>query len=81
MKTAAQSRSYGPQSELEAARDIVRQEATALVQVAEDLGADFLHAVDVIGACRGTVVVMGMGKAGLIGQKISAPFCSTGFVN
>jgi arabinose-5-phosphate isomerase len=42
------------------------------------MGAGFLRAVDLLHACRGTAVVTGVGKSGLIGQKISATLASTG---
>lgn len=59
-------------------RAIVRQEAQALEQVAQRLDASFCAAAEMMFACRGTVVVCGMGKAGLIGQKIAATLSSTG---
>ena len=42
------------------------------------LDAGFERAVDVLFACKGRVVVTGMGKSGLIGRKIAATFSSTG---
>lgn len=65
-------------AELNFARETLRKEAAALLQQADALGPDFSQAVEVLDACAGTVIVMGVGKAGLIGQKISATFCSTG---
>jgi arabinose-5-phosphate isomerase len=59
-------------------REIVHHEGTALIQLADSLGESFTQAVDLIQNCRGNVVVSGMGKAGLVGQKISATLCSTG---
>ena len=59
-------------------RAIVRAEADALQDIAQRLDANFCAAVDLLLACRGTVVVCGMGKAGLIGQKIAATLSSTG---
>lgn len=63
---------------LEEARDVLRAEAQAIEALAGRLGPEFLKAVETIRACRGHLVVTGMGKAGLIGQKISATFASTG---
>jgi arabinose-5-phosphate isomerase len=40
--------------------------------------ADFARAVDMICACKGKVIVAGMGKSGLIGRKIASTFASTG---
>lgn len=64
--------------QLREARAIVRDAAGALVELSRRLDASFCTAVELIMACRGTVVVTGMGKAGLIGRKIAATFSSTG---
>src|SRR5580693_4673829 len=64
---------------------LVRIEAEALLALAERLdgpmAADFERAVEHIVACagsRGRVVVTGMGKSGIIAQKIAATLSSTG---
>src|SRR5271155_4628948 len=64
---------------------LVRIEAEALQHLAERLegsmAADFERAVDLIvqsGQLRGRVVVTGMGKSGIIAQKIAATLSSTG---
>ena len=68
-----------PQSEFaEAGRGVLRIEAEALARMAEDLPADFAPVVSVILACRGRVIVSGIGKSGHIGRKISATLASTG---
>lgn len=80
MSTSAE-RAYIPIAEydlLREGRSIVRQEAQALEQVAQRLDAGFCVAVELLQACRGSVVVCGMGKAGLIGQKLAATLSSTG---
>lgn len=64
--------------QLREARDMIRREATALQQVAKGLDEQFCDAVDLLCSCRGRVVVTGIGKAGLIGQKITATLSSTG---
>ena len=64
--------------DLERAREVLRTEAQAILSLAGRLGADFESAVAVIAAGKGHLVVTGMGKAGLVGQKISATFASTG---
>ena len=53
-------------------------EARALEIVAERLGTPFCSAVELIYGCAGSVIVSGMGKAGLIAQKIAATLASTG---
>jgi arabinose-5-phosphate isomerase len=64
--------------QLREARDIVRQEAAALEEVARRLDDRFCDAVDLLRECRGYVIVTGIGKAGLIGRKIAATLSSTG---
>jgi arabinose-5-phosphate isomerase len=53
-------------------------EAQALAGVKARLSASFTLAVRTILACRGRVVVMGMGKSGHVGRKIAATLASTG---
>src|SRR5690606_22093818 len=61
------------------ARDILRSEGNALLHLAERLNkAAFCDAVDLLHQTRGAVIVTGMGKAGLVGQKIAATLASTG---
>lgn len=60
------------------AREIIRHEGQALLELAGRLGDEFCDAVERLVACRGNVIVTGMGKAGLIGQKIAATLASTG---
>lgn len=63
---------------LETARRVLKIEAQAIQDVLARLNASFEKAVDILFACKGHVVVSGMGKSGLIGRKISATFSSTG---
>lgn len=58
--------------------EVLRLEAEAIRTLAGRLGPSFLEACRRVLGCRGRVVVAGMGKAGLIGQKISATLASTG---
>lgn len=63
----------------EAAR-VLRAEAKALNKASDDLGRDFITAVDLLhsAAPNGRVIVVGMGKSGHIGNKIAATLASTG---
>ena len=63
---------------LEEGRRALRLEAEAISAMASRLDAGFERAVDLILDCKGRVVVTGMGKSGLIGQKIAATLASTG---
>ena len=63
---------------LKSARDVIATEADALNRLANKIPIDFERAVKTLVECRGSVIVTGIGKAGWIGQKISASFASTG---
>ena len=63
---------------LETARKVLEIEARTLAELVDRLDERFTRAVETLFACKGRVVVTGMGKSGLIGQKISATFSSTG---
>jgi arabinose-5-phosphate isomerase len=60
------------------ARKTFEIEAAAVLGLAGRVGAEFAEAVRLMLACRGRVVVMGMGKSGHIGRKIAATLASTG---
>ncbi len=60
------------------AREVLRIEAQAIRRLIPRVGRSFEVAVSLIVASKGRVIVTGMGKAGLIGQKISATLASTG---
>jgi arabinose-5-phosphate isomerase len=62
----------------ETALRVLEIESRAILDLVPRIGADFDRAVDALLACEGRVVVTGMGKSGLIGQKISATLASTG---
>jgi len=63
---------------LEHGRDILRAEGLAVLGMAGSLDGSFCHAVRLIAGCTGKVVVTGIGKAGLVAQKIAATLASTG---
>ena len=63
---------------LDTARRVLRIEAEALTELLQRIDASFQRAVEMLLACKGRVVVIGMGKSGLIGRKIAATFSSTG---
>lgn len=60
------------------AREVLRIEAEAIRRLIPRVDRRFEAAVRLLLACQGRVVVTGMGKAGLIGQKVSATLSSTG---
>jgi len=63
---------------LDTARKVLRAELEAIEGLLERLDAHFVQAVELLFACKGRVVVTGLGKSGIIGQKIAATFASTG---
>jgi len=66
------------QALLQQAAAVLRSEATAILEAADMLDESFCKAIELLENCTGSVVVTGMGKAGLIGRKISATLASTG---
>jgi arabinose-5-phosphate isomerase len=60
------------------ARAVLDTEAKAVAELANRIGPEFLAACKMMLACRGRIVVLGMGKSGHIGDKIAATLASTG---
>lgn len=69
---------WTPFEQLRYGREIIEQESRALAELARRIGPEFIEAVELILGCRGSVIVTGIGKAGLVGQKIMATLASTG---
>ena len=63
---------------LSIAKQVVAVEKSALEKLQNQFGVDFINAIDILMACKGHVIVIGMGKSGHIGNKISATLASTG---
>ncbi len=59
-------------------RSVIDLEAKALRQVRDAVNGSFTRAVRTLARCRGKVIVTGIGKSGLIGQKIAATLAATG---
>ena len=70
--------SIEPDRLLERAREVLRIEADAVAALADRIDARFADACRLILACRGRVVVSGMGKSGHVARKIAATLASTG---
>ncbi|MDH4235707.1 MAG: KpsF/GutQ family sugar-phosphate isomerase [Nitrospira sp.] len=66
------------QGSLDEGKRVLAIEARAVQALIDRLDNNFVKAVDVLARCKGKVVVSGMGKSGLIGQKIAATLASTG---
>ena len=64
--------------DLDPARKVLQTEAAAILDLVGALDGDFLRAVRLLLDCRGRVIVTGIGKSGIICQKVAATFSSTG---
>ena len=69
---------YTPEKALSSGRRTIQAEAQALMDLHDRLDNSFSNAIALLLACQGRVVVMGLGKSGHIGRKISATLASTG---
>lgn len=65
-------------NEIEIGKRVLDIEARAIDNLRSRLNHSFSDAISLLYNCRGRVVVIGMGKSGLIGRKISATLASTG---
>jgi arabinose-5-phosphate isomerase len=60
------------------AREVLKTEADAILAMGQRLNGDFNRAVEAVLACRGRLVVTGIGKSGHVARKIAATLASTG---
>ena len=67
-----------PEVDLTLARNVLEAEGKSILAIAEHVGESFARAAQAIIACEGKVVLTGIGKAGIIGRKVSATLASTG---
>ncbi len=63
---------------IEEAKRVLRIEAQSILDLVERIDDHFSQAVEILYHCKGRVVLMGMGKSGLVGRKIASTFASTG---
>jgi len=63
---------------LETAQRVLHTEADAVLRLVERLDDQFVKAVEMILSCSGRLVISGMGKSGLICQKVASTMASTG---
>ncbi len=69
---------YSNEELLDAAKKLMRTEANEILNSAEKIGFEVVEAAREIFACEGRVVVVGLGKSGHVGRKISATLASLG---
>ena len=59
--------------------ELLRLEAAAIEKCADNISAESISgAVKILGGCAGKVIVFGIGKSGVIAQKIAQTMTSTG---
>jgi arabinose-5-phosphate isomerase len=63
---------------IERGKEIIRLEAEAILAQIDHVDEEFKKAVDLLLKCKGRVIVTGMGKSGIIAQKIAGTLTSTG---
>ena len=63
---------------LKTAKRVLKVESDAVAALAKRLGADFPCVVHALNDSKGRLIITGMGKSGLIGQKIAATMSSVG---
>jgi arabinose-5-phosphate isomerase len=76
--TAAADTETMSTTDIQKGREVIRIEAAALTALEQKIGDSFASAVETIFACKGRIIVTGMGKSGLVGRKIVATMNSTG---
>jgi arabinose-5-phosphate isomerase len=59
-------------------KEIFEQEISELQKLAEKIGPEINRAVELIYNCKGKLVILGIGKTGIIGHKIASSLASTG---
>ena len=60
------------------AKKVLEIEIEGISNLKKSLNKSFLSAINILSSCKGRIIVTGMGKAGIIGQKFSATLSSTG---
>lgn len=60
------------------AKEVLDIEAHSILKLKSSINGNFEKAIEILYACKGRVIVTGMGKSGLIGKKIAATLSSTG---
>ena len=78
LKTCVKNSSEKTQSLIERAKRVLKIESDSVAGLIDRIDDTFANVVRALDECQGHVVVTGMGKSGLIGQKIAATFSSIG---
>ena len=67
-----------PSTLISLAKEVLEIEANSILGIKNRLNDQFLKALELLHNCKGRVIISGMGKSGLVGQKIAATLSSTG---
>ena len=60
------------------AKDVISLEIKALQKIKKSIGASFNNAIELISKCQSKIILCGVGKSGIIANKISATLSSVG---
>ncbi|RKY39973.1 MAG: KpsF/GutQ family sugar-phosphate isomerase [Candidatus Omnitrophota bacterium] len=60
------------------AQEVLQTEGESILRLIPRLGKNFIQAIELLYQCKGRVIIIGMGKPGIIAKKISATLASTG---
>ena len=71
-------RGEGPELVIQEAQKVLRIEAEAIQFLQQKIGESFVRAVDLLHGCTGKVIVIGIGKSGIVAQKMASTFSCTG---
>ncbi|MBJ04902.1 MAG: D-arabinose 5-phosphate isomerase [Flavobacteriales bacterium] len=66
---------------LQIGKNLIREQADALKILSERIDDNFINVVELIAQCSGRLIILGLGKSGIIGRKISGTLNSTGTVS
>ena len=69
---------FKPKEIISWASEVLFIEANGILSLEKSLNEEFLNVIKILSSCEGKIIVTGMGKAGIIGQKFSATLSSTG---
>ncbi|MAZ57921.1 MAG: D-arabinose 5-phosphate isomerase [Flavobacteriales bacterium] len=61
-------------------KDLITDESNALIKLRDRIDSSFTSAVNLISSSKGRVIIIGLGKSGIIGRKIAATLNSTGTI-
>lgn len=63
---------------IQQAKEVIKIEADGLLSLLDQIGPDFEKTIEMIMTCPTRVILTGIGKSGIVGQKIAATLSSTG---